>query len=156
MDEETYLKLQYEQGCSIVKTFIDTRYKILQFIGIYNGAILTIAVADSLSDALGIHMSEEAEAEHSHKTIWRTTYATAFFKFIFALLFIIPILLLSLQQAVIASIIAGLILIILLSYYLAKLNKIKPIKAIMEHIVIAILVIVITYYLGIWIANVFV
>ena len=43
MNKEDYMKLQYENGCSIVKTFIDTRYKILQFIGIYNGAILAIA-----------------------------------------------------------------------------------------------------------------
>lgn len=48
MDKENYMRFQYEQGCDIIKEFIDTRYKILQFIGIYNGAILTIAIKGDL------------------------------------------------------------------------------------------------------------
>ena len=34
------------------------------------GGIILIAVADGLSDALGIHISEEAEAKHTTKQIW--------------------------------------------------------------------------------------
>ncbi len=33
------------------------------------GGILTIAIADSMSDALGIHISEESENTHSSKEI---------------------------------------------------------------------------------------
>ena len=31
------------------------------------GGIVTIAIADAFSDALGIHVSEEAENVHTHK-----------------------------------------------------------------------------------------
>lgn len=42
------------------------------------GGILTIAVADACSDALGIHVSEEAENVHTAKQIWGSTIATFF------------------------------------------------------------------------------
>ena len=42
------------------------------------GGILTIAIADSLSDAMGIHISEEAENKHSSKEVWESTFATFF------------------------------------------------------------------------------
>ena len=40
------------------------------------GGILTIAIADSFSDALGIHISEESENIHSSKEIWISTFST--------------------------------------------------------------------------------
>jgi VIT1/CCC1 family predicted Fe2+/Mn2+ transporter len=54
------------------------------------GGILTIAIADALSDALGIHISEESENKHTTKEIWESTISTFFSKFIFALTFVIP------------------------------------------------------------------
>lgn len=60
MEKEDYMKLQYEEGCGIVKAFIDTRYKILQFIGIYNGAILTIATKGDLLFQTGNPILETA------------------------------------------------------------------------------------------------
>ena len=64
------------------------------------GGILTIAVADALSDALGIHISEESENKHSHKEIWEATISTFLSKFIFTLTFIIPVLLFKLPTAI--------------------------------------------------------
>ncbi len=43
MDEEKYLKMQFEKGCDIAKAFIDTRYKVLSFVGLYNAAVLSFA-----------------------------------------------------------------------------------------------------------------
>ena len=60
------------------------------------GGILTIAIADAFSDALGIHVSEESEDRHTNKQIWAATLATFFSKFFFALTFIIPVLLIEL------------------------------------------------------------
>lgn len=34
------------------------------------GGILTIAIADALSDALGIHIAEESKNSHSAREIW--------------------------------------------------------------------------------------
>jgi len=37
------------------------------------GGILTIAIADAFSDALGIHISEESKNKRITKEIWQTT-----------------------------------------------------------------------------------
>lgn len=112
------------------------------------GGILIIAIADALSDALGMHISEEAENKHSVKEIWKSTLFTFMSKFIFALTFIISFLLFSLSTAVIISIIWGLSLIFIFSYYLAIKEKISRYKVISEHLSIAILVIILTHYVG--------
>jgi vacuolar iron transporter family protein len=112
------------------------------------GGILTIAIADSLSDALGIHISEESENCHSQKEIWTATIYTFLSKFFFALTFIIPISILTLPAAVITSIIWGLVLITIFSFFMAKEQKVKPHRVIIEHLSIAILVIFITYFVG--------
>lgn len=36
-----YLELLYKEALNQVRCYIDARYKILQFIGFYNGAVLT-------------------------------------------------------------------------------------------------------------------
>ena len=120
------------------------------------GGILVIAVADSLSDALGIHISEEATHKKETRATWESTISTFLFKFIFALSFVIPVLLLDLQKAIIVSIIWGLILLTSFSFYIAKRNKEKPIKVIAEHVIIATIVIIVTHFIGEWIARVFV
>jgi VIT1/CCC1 family predicted Fe2+/Mn2+ transporter len=47
------------------------------------GGILTIAIADAFSDALGIHISEESENKHTKKEIWESTISTFLSKFVF-------------------------------------------------------------------------
>ncbi|MFH1188067.1 MAG: VIT1/CCC1 transporter family protein, partial [bacterium] len=71
------------------------------------GGILTIAIADAFSDALGIHISEESENKHTTKEIWESTISTFLAKFFFAITFIVPILLFDLTTAIIVSIIWG-------------------------------------------------
>lgn len=119
------------------------------------GGILTIAIADSFSDALGIHISEESENRHTTKEIWESTISTFLFKFIFALTFIVPLLIFSLSKAVIASIIWGLALLSFFSYRIAKEQKANPWKVVMEHLVIALIVIVVTHFVGEWIGLIF-
>jgi len=116
------------------------------------GGILIIAIADALSDALGIHISEESEIKHSTREIWESTISTFLSKFVFALTFIIPFLLLSLSAAIIASLIWGFSLIILFSLYLAKQQNLTPYKVVLEHLIIAIIVVVITHYVGDWVS----
>jgi len=118
------------------------------------GGILVIAVADAFSDALGIHISEESGRKNiTTKEIWESTISTFGFKLFFALTFIIPILLLQLQTAVIISIIWGLSLLAIFSFHIAKQRKINPAKAVIEHLVIAVLVIIVTHMLGDWVSG---
>ncbi|HOX53990.1 MAG: hypothetical protein PHI86_07345 [Candidatus Omnitrophica bacterium] len=116
------------------------------------GGILTIAIADAFSDALGIHVSEESENVHTPAQVWIATISTFLSKFIFALTFVVPVLLFKLPTAVLVNVIWGLSVLFVVSYKMAKAQNIKPLSVIMEHIIIALTVIVITHYLGHWIA----
>lgn len=119
------------------------------------GGVLTIAIADAFSDALGIHVSEESENKHTTKEIWMSTISTFLTKAFFASLFIIPILIFELPTAIIVSIIFGLTMISIFSYLLAKQQSVKPWHIVGEHLLIAVVVIFITHYLGEWIAVTF-
>ncbi|MEA2075152.1 MAG: hypothetical protein U9O85_05405 [Euryarchaeota archaeon] len=116
------------------------------------GGVLTIAIADAFSDALGIHISEESENKHTAKEIWESTIATFLSKFVFALTFIVPIMLFQLSTAIIVSVVWGLSLLGLFSFYIAKEQKVKSWKVVMEHLIIASVVILTTHYVGAWIA----
>ncbi|MCJ7813535.1 hypothetical protein MUP95_09510 [bacterium] len=115
--------------------------------------ILTIAIADAFSDALGIHISEESENVHTTKQIWVATVATFLTKFLFATTFVVPVLLLSLSIGIIVSLIWGMSILAVLSFVLAKSQGERPWKIISEHLIIAIVVIVITHWVGDWIGK---
>jgi len=119
------------------------------------GGILTIAIADAFSDALGIHVSEEAENKHTTKEIWESTISTFLSKFVFAITFVIPILLFQLSTAIIISVIWGLSLLCIFSLYMAKEQKVRAWKVVAEHLIIALVVIIITHYAGDWIGTTF-
>lgn len=117
------------------------------------GGILTIAIADAFSDALGIHMSEESENRHSQREIWESTIMTFFAKFFFAMSFLVPILILQLSTAIIVSIIWGLTLITTFSYRMGREQNANPIPIVGEHLLITVIVIVVTHFIGDWIAT---
>lgn len=120
------------------------------------GGIITIAIADSFSDALGAHVSEETtNKKATNKEIWEVTISTFLTKLLFASTFLIPIILLEQKLAIIISIAWGLLALTLLSIKTAKEHKEKPIKVIREHLLIAIFVIIITHYVGKLISNYF-
>jgi VIT1/CCC1 family predicted Fe2+/Mn2+ transporter len=118
------------------------------------GGILVIAIADAMSDSLGIHISEESENKHTSREIWESTISTFLSKLVFAMTFIIPVLLLPLSTAIIVSVIWGLSLIALFSYFMANREKIKPYKVVLEHLAIAVFVIIVTHNVGDWIATI--
>ncbi len=119
------------------------------------GGILTIAIADSASDALGIHVSEESQKNKTPRDVWISTLVTFGVKFLFALSFAVPILLTALPQAIIISIAWGLLLIAIFSYYIASSRGENPWAAVGEHLLITILVIVATNFVGDWISKIF-
>jgi VIT1/CCC1 family predicted Fe2+/Mn2+ transporter len=71
------------------------------------------------------------------------------------LTFIVPLLLLQLSTAIIVSVALGLFLLGIFSFFIAKEQKAKPWKVVMEHVIIALVVIVTTYYVGDWIGSTF-
>jgi len=113
------------------------------------GGIVVIALADSLSDSLGMHVSEESVPTNSDATIWKTTVSTFFFKFIFAITFIIPFLFLDINSGIVVSIIWGLSLIGIFSYRLGKeRGHHSPMSVVLEHLGITVLVLIVSNYVG--------
>jgi VIT1/CCC1 family predicted Fe2+/Mn2+ transporter len=119
------------------------------------GGILTIAIADAFSDALGIHVSQESQLNRCDKPVWESTIATFLAKFFFALTFIVPILFFELSRAVLIDVAWGILLMIIFNYYLARQERKDPWKVITEHLFICLLVILITRFAGNWIAKIF-
>ena len=122
--------------------------------GIVLGGILMIAIADALSDALGIHISEESR-KGDGKAVWEATGATFGSKLLFALTFAIPVLVLELDLAMLVAVVWGILSLAVLSYYIAKGNKENPAYVIGEHIGIALVVVVGTYLIGSWVGVTF-
>ena len=119
------------------------------------GSILIIAIADAFSDSLGIHMSEESENKHTPVEIWESTLYTFLSKFLFASTFLVPVIIFELERAVLVSIVWGFLLLILFSYYLAKNEETSPWKVIFEHVFVAVIVIIATHSVGLFIHKFF-
>lgn len=119
------------------------------------GGILVVAVSDAMSDALGIHMAQEADPESSSAHIWAATISTFLTKLLVALTFALPLIFLPLGVAVIVSVGWGLIVIVLLSYYLAKAQKVPVAPVVAEHLAIAVVVVILAHFIGAWVQSVF-
>lgn len=119
------------------------------------GGILVIAVADALSDALGIHLAEEADPNATQHHIWAATVTTFLTKFVFAISFAIPVLLLPLGPAVVASVVWGVLVIAVLSYFIARAQQTSPVAIIAEHVAIALVVVVASHLIGAWVKATF-
>ena len=119
------------------------------------GGILTIAIADAMSDAFGMHLSEESSAHNNHPEIRESMIATFMAKLIIALTFAVPVVLLNLKLAIFVSFAWGLFLLGIISLTIAGWRKEPKIHAIAEHWGIATAVVIISYYVGVLIDKVF-
>ena len=117
--------------------------------------IITISLADAFSDALGIHISEEVDHRHSGNQVWVATIATFFTKLIFSLTFLLPVIFFQLSHAIVVSLIWGLLVLVALSYFIAKVQGNSAWKVIVEHVLIAIVVIGATHCIGSWVSDIF-
>ncbi|MDH4276126.1 MAG: hypothetical protein OEW08_13920 [Gammaproteobacteria bacterium] len=112
------------------------------------GGILTIAIADAMSDALGMHLSEEFAARVSARQVWLTTAVTFTAKLLMALTFALPVIWLDLHVAIGISIAWGLLVVGLLSASIAHTQGEKVWKVVGEHVVVIVLVVLATYAVG--------
>jgi len=117
------------------------------------GGIVTIAIADAMSDALGIHVSEESKNSGPTRQIWEATVATFVAKFVIAMTFVAPVVIRPLDQAIVISVIWGLLLLAVLSFFVARAQAIPPWKVIGEHLLIALCVVAITHAVGDWVQG---
>lgn len=115
-------------------------------------SILVIAIADNISDTLGIHIYQEAEGLKG-KEVWLYSFTNFITRFLVSMIFILLIVLLPLHLAVISSIIFGLLILAIISYIIALHKKMNPYRAIIDHIIIALLIVLTSNFLGSWIIN---
>jgi hypothetical protein len=119
------------------------------------GGIFTIALADSFSDALGIHISEESEGVHSRRQIWAATVATFLTKLVTSATFAVPVMLLDLEVAVFVAMAWGAVALTLLSLDLARRQRVGPGPLIIEHLGVAVLVVIAAQLVGIAVSALF-
>ncbi len=112
--------------------------------------LVMVAIADSMSDGLGIHISEEAEKKHTEKEIWMATFSTFITKLVFGLTFCIPFLFFSLHTAAYIDVVWGILLLAVFSYMIAKDQDTSVLHVVGEHLFIAFFVL----FIGVIVGNV--
>jgi VIT1/CCC1 family predicted Fe2+/Mn2+ transporter len=115
--------------------------------------LLVLAIADNISDSFGIHIYRESQSLSNKSLI--NTLSNFLTRLAVTLVFILLILFLPLQYAILSSVIIGLSLLSILSYQIAINQKMNPYLAILQHIGVAAIVIIVSYFLGQMITNMF-
>lgn len=114
--------------------------------GIITG-LLIIAIADNISDSLGIHIYKESEGA-SRQDIDSFTYGNFTIRLLLAFTFVLIVLLFSSHTALVISSIWGLVLLAILSHLIAKNKKTNPLREIAWHLLVALIVIAGSKFLG--------
>ncbi len=111
------------------------------------GGMLVIALADNISDSIGIHVYQESECL-APKEVWLSTITNFLTRLLVSLTFVAQVVFFPLQVAVITSMIWGLSLLAYISYQIAKDRGLNPYMAMLEHLGIAIVVIAASNFAG--------
>ncbi len=112
--------------------------------------LLIVAVADNISDSLSIHMYQEAERLDERAAL-RATLTNFLARLLVALSFAIIVVVLPQFYAGIVALVWGFLLLVGLSYVLARAQGISPLPEVGKHLGIAILVIATSRLIGSWI-----
>jgi len=112
------------------------------------GGVLTIAIADALSDAFGIHVAQESQARFTEKEVWQSTFSAFVFKFLIASTFLIPFFIIDFIRATLISIAWGYFLILLGSYLIAKEQHKSVSRTIVEHTLCMAGIVIATFIVG--------
>ena len=111
------------------------------------GGILLIALVDNISDSLGIHIYQESEKIESRE-VWTSAILNFISRIFVSLSFMALILILPLNAAIISSIVWGLLLLAAISYAIAKNGAVNSYLAILTHVLIAVVVILLSSFVG--------
>ena len=111
------------------------------------GGILVIALADNISDSVGIHIYQESEGI-PYKEVWFSTFSNFFTRVFVSLTFIILVIALPVRLVMPCSVVWGLLLLTFMSYTIAKDKGINVYRAIFEHVGIAVFVTILSGFIG--------
>jgi VIT1/CCC1 family predicted Fe2+/Mn2+ transporter len=99
-------------------------------------ALLVVALADNLTDALSIHLYQESERLEA-RSAFRTTLSNIAARLLVSVSFVLLVLWLPIAIAVVAATIWGLGLIAILTAILARERKVRLMPEIVKHLVVA-------------------
>jgi vacuolar iron transporter family protein len=111
------------------------------------GSLCVIALADNISDTLGIHIYQEGEFS-SFRKVWRSTLWNFIARLFAILVFILFVFVLPPALAIVCSILYGFLILTGISYLVARKRHVAPKPIIVEHIVIAIVVLGLSKYIA--------
>ena len=109
------------------------------------GALLVVGIADNIADSLGVHIYSESKSKNYTTIDTVTNYLTRLGITMIPVVFVI---FLPIAYAIIASLIIGLSVLAILSYYIAKVHKLNPYRTMAEHLVVAVLALVVSLIIG--------
>jgi vacuolar iron transporter family protein len=117
------------------------------------GALLMIAIADNISDSLGIHLYKESEGYEGKMSLLAT--ALSFLaRLVVSLSFVAIVLAFSVSHAIPIAIFWGLLLLTLISYLITKSRKQRSsILEIGKHLSVAVVIIALSRLVGYLIAR---
>jgi len=118
------------------------------------GGLLTIALADNISDSLGIHLYKESEGCGVRLSALATGL-NFLSRLLVSLSFVAVVLILPLSQAILVGIVWALLLLIFISYLITKSDHENSISEIIKHVLVAVFVIVLSRCVGSLIASYF-
>jgi len=116
-------------------------------------SLLVIALADNISDTLGIHMYQEAEGLRK-SLVWKLTITNFFSRLITSLGFVLIVLIFPINIAVIFSLVYGFLVLAIVSYLISIKRKINPWSSIFEHLIIAVVVVILSKFIGSMVINI--
>src|SRR5512136_1388227 len=106
--------------------------------------LLTIALADNISDSLGIHLYKESEGVGKRLSLLATVL-NFLSRLLVSLTFVALVLIFPPSQAIIVAIVWALLLLILVSYLVTRSRHENSIGEILRHVLIAVIVILLSW-----------
>jgi VIT1/CCC1 family predicted Fe2+/Mn2+ transporter len=111
------------------------------------GSLCVIALADNISDTLGIHIYQEGEFSSFHQ-VWRATLSNFVTRLCVIFIFILFVISLPPILATVLSVLYGFLILTIISYLVAQKRNLSPKKVIVEHILIATFVLILSKYVA--------
>jgi vacuolar iron transporter family protein len=116
------------------------------------GALFTIAMADNISDSLGIHMYKEAEGSKTPDSFLSMALNFSA-RLLISASFILIVLISPYKFTALLTIVWGFLLLVGISYIIARQNQVNPVKETLKHLLVASCVVTASYFVGQWIAH---
>jgi VIT1/CCC1 family predicted Fe2+/Mn2+ transporter len=107
-------------------------------------ALFILALADNISDSFGIHIYQRSE---NGKDARKATVLNFFTRLLIVLFFASFVILFPMEYTIAFSICFGLVIIIFLSYSIAKERKVNPHEAVVKYVLLTVLVMMASFLL---------